>query len=99
MAVKNGKPFLKGSGPSPSMDIAAVIGLTSKSFNGSVAICFPKAVFLMIMEKLLGETHKDIDKELEDGASELLNIIFGQAKKVLYAKGYAIERAVPTIVR
>jgi chemotaxis protein CheX len=94
-----GKPFLKGKGPDITIDIAAVIGLTSAAFNGSVAICFPEKIFLGIMEKMLGEKQTTITKELEDGASELLNIIFGHAKKILNQKGYAIQKAIPTIIR
>lgn len=98
-AATAGKPFIKGKGPDIKTDIAGVIGLTSAAFNGSVAICFPQIVFLTMMERMLGEKYTAITKELEDGASELLNIIFGQAKKVLNEKGYAIEKAIPTIVR
>jgi chemotaxis protein CheX len=76
-----------------------VIGLTSNNFTGSVAVCFPKQVFLTIMERMLGERHDSITRELEDGASELLNIIFGQAKRVLNEQGFSIEKAIPTIVR
>src|SRR5689334_8015212 len=75
-SAKSGKPYLKGKGPVIKTDIAAVIGLTSASFNGSVAICFPEAIFLTIMERMLGEKHSTITKDLEDGACELLNIIF-----------------------
>jgi len=97
--AKAGKPFLKGKGPEIKTDIAAVIGLTSATFNGTVALCFSESLFLIMMEKMLGEKNTSITKELEDGASELLNIIFGQAKKVLNEKGYKIEKAIPTIVR
>ncbi len=93
------KPFLKGKGAEIVVDIAAVIGLTSQAFNGSIAICFPEIVFLSIMGRMLGETYTVITQELEDGASELLNIIFGQAKKVLNEKNYAIQKAIPTIIR
>ena len=98
-SVVAGKPFLKGKGPSIKVDLAAIIGLASPAFKGSVAICFPKPVFLRVMEKMLDEKFTEITKDLEDGASELLNIIFGQAKKALNDKGYAIEKAIPTIVR
>ncbi len=94
-----GKPYLKGPKSEFKVDITAVIGLTSTAFRGSVAICFPERVFLNIMEKLLGEKQTAITSELEDGASELMNIIFGQAKKVLNEKNYAIDRAIPTVVR
>lgn len=97
--AKAGKPFLKGPDLQSKIDIAAVIGLTSPNFKGSVAICFPQNVFLTIMEKMLGEKQTSITRELEDGASELLNIIFGQAKRVLNERGYQIEKAIPTIIR
>lgn len=97
------KIFLKGKSTEclalTSVDIAAVIGLTSTVFKGSVAICFPQAIFLAIMGNMFGETYTEITQELEDGASELLNIIFGIAKRALNTQGYSIERALPTIVR
>lgn len=79
--------------------IAGVIGLTSKAFNGSIAVCFPKETFLKVLSNMLGETYTDITKDVEDAAGELLNIIFGGAKVVLNDKGYGIEKAIPTIVR
>ena len=97
--AKPGKPFLKGAGPTIQTDIAAVIGLTSQTFHGTVSICFPKVIFLTVMERMLGEKYAEITTELEDGASELLNIIFGQAKRELNLKGYTIEKAIPTIIR
>lgn len=97
--VKPGKTFLKGTGPVITIDIAAIIGLASDAFQGNIAICFPKAVFLSLMGKMLSDTFSMITPDLEDGASELLNIIFGQAKRILNQKGYKIEKAIPTIIR
>lgn len=94
-----GKPYLKGHGPDIEPDIAGVIGLTSKGFVGSIAIVYPAATFLAIMGNMLGEKYDEITKEVEDGAGELLNIIFGQAKTTLNKNGYAVQRAIPTIVR
>lgn len=93
------KPFLKDEGPPYQTDIAAVIGLVSKSFNGSIAICFPEKIFLTLMSNMLSEECTEISRELEDGAAELLNIIFGRAKTILNEKNYAIEKAIPTIIR
>ena len=37
---------------------------------------------------------------MEDGAGELLNIIFGQAKALLNdKKGFEIQKAIPTVMR
>jgi chemotaxis protein CheX len=48
---------------------------------------------------MLGESYTDITKDLEDGAAELLNMIFGQAKADLNEKKYEIEKAIPTVIR
>lgn len=93
-----GKPHLKVQDSSLHWDITAIIGLSSKHFNGAIALCFPKEVFLAIMSNMLGEKYTEITQELGDGAGELLNIIFGQAKKVLNQNNYEIEKAIPTVV-
>lgn len=99
MDVVSGPVFLKGNGPKLNVGIAGVLSLVSRDFNGSIAICFPDATFLAVMGNMLGETYETIDKDLEDGAGELLNIIFGHAKAILNNKGYAIKKAIPTIIR
>jgi chemotaxis protein CheX len=80
-------------------EIAAVIGLTGKNFTGSIALCFPKEVFLKVMTNMLGEPYTDITDDMQDGAAELLNMIFGQAKIVLNEAGYEIEKAIPTVIK
>ena len=97
---KIGKIFEKSSQSEPlKIEIAALIGLTSKYFNGSIALCFTKRAFLGVMNRMLGENYVEINKDLEDGAGELLNIMFGVAKRGLNDKGYSIEKAIPSIIR
>lgn len=91
--------MLKAQAGPTNCDIAGVIGLTSRGFNGSIAICFPEKVFLGAMSRMLGEEFSQITPDLEDGAGELLNMIFGHAKKVLNERGYTLEKAIPTVVR
>jgi chemotaxis protein CheX len=98
-SATHGKPFLKKSGPPLQIDIAGVIGLTSTSFRGSITISFPQKVFLAIMGAMMSEQYTEITDEIEDGAAELMNIIFGHAKRVLNAEGHDIEKAIPTIAR
>lgn len=93
------KMHLKGKNKTLDIGIAGVIGLTSSSFNGSIAICFPKETFLKVMEGMLFEKYEEITPDLEDGAGELLNIIFGHAKRILNGKNYQIDKAIPTIVK
>jgi len=93
-----GTPFIKGRITRERFDIAAVIALTSSTFSGSMAICFPKSVFLGLMTRMLGEPYSELTPEIHDGASEILNITFGQAKVILNQKGYGLEKAIPTII-
>lgn len=79
-------------------DISGVIGIISETFTGSVVISFSEATFLNIMSSMLGEEIKEITKETSDGAGELTNMIFGQAKISLNEKGYGIKTAIPSVV-
>jgi chemotaxis protein CheX len=79
-------------------DISGVIGLVSEAFSGSVVISFPEPTFLKIISRMLGEEYTEITKEIEDGAGELTNIIFGQAKVTLNELGYGIKTALPSVV-
>lgn len=97
--VSPGKPFYKEKNKKIGIDIAGVIGLASPTFHGSITLCFPQAVFLHIMNSMLDEGYQEINDEVEDGAAELLNIIFGHAKVVLNEKGYEIEKAIPSVIR
>lgn len=79
-------------------DISGVIGLISEAFSGAVVISFPADTFLKIMSRMLGETYTEINKDIQDGAGELTNIIFGQAKVELNKNGFGIKTAIPSVV-
>ena len=89
---------LKGKNQNPVCVVSGVIGITADAFNGSVVIGFPKETFLGIMSRMLGEEYTSISKDIVDGAGELTNIIFGQAKAELNQKGYGIKMAIPSVV-
>lgn len=91
-----GKPYVKDK--DLQVEIAGVISLHNSDMPGSIAICFPKSVFLKIYEMMVGEAHTEIGPEIQDAAGELMNIIFGQAKTALIEQGVRLERAIPTVV-
>ena len=98
MTAKPGKIYVKQPEDKFLGDISGTIGLVSDAFNGAVVISFPKETFLKIMSKMLGETITSISKEVEDGAAEITNIVFGQAKTVLNQLGYGIQTAIPSVI-
>lgn len=96
--VTAGKPYPRGQGPSVKSEIAAVIGIVSGPFNGSLILGFGKKTYLSLMSRMLGGEYSEITPDIRDGVAELLNIILGQAKTSLNDKGFAIKQAIPTVV-
>lgn len=96
--AKPGQVFKKGRGDAYSGDISGVIGLVSAAFTGSVVISFPADTFLKILSRMLGEECTEINEMTRDGAGELTNIIFGQAKIVLNKAGFGINTALPSVI-
>lgn len=96
--AKAGQIYTKGAREKFLGDISGVIGLVSEAFTGSVVITFPEKTFLGVMSRMLDEEFTEISKEIEDGAGEITNIIFGQAKIVLNERGYGIKTALPSVV-
>ena len=96
---KIGKPYLKKRDmPGPAIDIAGTVGIWTEKFKGSIYVCFPEKTFLQIMGKMLNEEYTSITADLEDGAGEIMNIIFGFAKRVLNEQGYDLQKALPGII-
>lgn len=93
-----GKIYLKKENDEFKGDISGVIGIVSESFNGSVVISFPEKTFLKVMSGMLGEEFTEVSKDILDGAGEITNMIFGQAKITLNEKGYGIKTAIPSVV-
>lgn len=85
--------------PDLFVDIAGVIGVTSDKFSGSISICFPQKTFLALMGRMLSEEFKEITSDLEDGAGELANIVYGTAKRILNNRGHVMQKALPSVVR
>ena len=96
--VEKQKPFVKGKEFESEIGIAGVIHLDCAQFKGTIAVCFPEEVFLKIYEHMLGESHTELVPEVQDGAAEILNMVYGQAKTVLKQKGYELEKAIPTVM-
>lgn len=97
--VEGGKPFIKGREPQPAFAIAGVIGLTSEQFKGVISLNFQEQFYLALISNMLGEKITEINAEVQDGAAEILNMVYGAAKTQLNPKGYTLQKAIPTVVR
>jgi len=94
----SGTPFRKEHGDKFLGDISGVIGLVTDDFTGSVVISFPEKTFLTVMSRMLGEEFTSMTPDIQDGAGELTNIIFGSSKVVLNQKGFNIQTALPSVI-
>lgn len=90
-------PFIKNQ-QQPGIEIAGVISVDNGKTAGSIALCFPASVFLGVYESMVGEKHGSITQEIQDGAGELLNIIYGNAKAKLVEQGMKLNMAIPVVV-
>jgi CheY-specific phosphatase CheX len=81
------------------MVIAGLVGATGAAFEGALTIGFSEQGFLATMEQMLGEKHSELNREIEDGAAEFANIIFGQAKVKLNEKNHQFKPAIPCVIR
>ncbi|RMF90867.1 MAG: chemotaxis protein CheX [Nitrospinota bacterium] len=90
------KPFLKKTNISKG-DITGIVGLTGP-VNGSIAVSFSEKAILTIVTNMLGEEFCEINQEVRDAVGELSNMICGDARRALEAKGYRFQASIPTVI-
>jgi CheY-specific phosphatase CheX len=92
------KVLERGKLPPNVTSVAGLIGITSPTLQGSVSIQFSTKVFLGIINLMLGTNYTELTPDIEDGAAEFTNIIFGYAKNELNKKGMGIQMALPSLL-
>ena len=60
--------------------ISGVVRVTTFETFYAVILSFPEGTFLKIISQMLGEVYTELNKDIQDGAAELLNIIYGQVR-------------------
>ena len=93
-----GKPSFKNFTEDDKADILIIATIATDKTMAQVVICLPNKVFFGVMSKMLGEPIAKMTPDLEDGAKELMNIVFNQAKKPLAEKGMAAFRSIPMVI-
>lgn len=93
-----GKIFIKSDSSEGFLgDVNGLILVTGEKFSYEVVLSFPQATFLQLVERTLGEKISEITDANSDSATELLNIIFGQAKRTLNEEGARIVPQFPKL--
>jgi chemotaxis protein CheX len=91
-----GKPFAK-SHDTAYGDVSGIIGMTGDAI-GSLALTFSEKCIIGIVSKMLGESHKEINKEVMDAVGELTNMISGASRKLMEKDNLKVFAAIPTVV-
>ncbi len=98
-SVQNGS--LDNKSPESLFVVPSIFGSIQVDTDFEVAsatICFNQTTYLKAMERVLESTCDTLTEDLKDGVAEMMNIIFGHAKKELNAKGQTIKLAIPKII-
>lgn len=90
-----GKPYLKKSKLAEG-DITGVIGITSATVKGSLAVTFTRPCAIAVLSAMLQEEVQDVDS-LRDGVGELTSIISGYARKGLAAFNVRFHSTLPSV--
>lgn len=97
---KTMKPYLKAKPESRPTNHCALMRINGEKIMGAAALSFSEDVFLKILNTVFAAEYTEINKEIEDGATEMLNIIFGQARTQLNKiENFSVSMAIPTIIR
>ncbi len=95
--IKNLRPNLLKTLDVEKIAIRGKLRLNTKYFKGTFYISFPEKTYLKIYESILMEKHDCISEEMKDFATELLNVIYGQAKNTLNKLGHNLDMIIPVI--
>ncbi|MDD5169593.1 MAG: chemotaxis protein CheX [Syntrophales bacterium] len=91
-----GKPYTKQDSIACG-DVSGIIGITGGAV-GSLAISFTESSILAIAGTMLGETYKDVCRDIFDTVGEITNMISGVARTYMEREGLTVYAAIPTVV-
>lgn len=78
-------------------DVAGIVNVMSDTYPYAVILSFPEKTFLKLVSIILKEEYTQISKENQDAVTEMMNIIYGQAKVVLNEQDAGIRPKIPVL--
>ena len=80
-------------------EVTALIGLSGPA-RGTVALSFPAATAIAMVNKLLGMENSEVNQTVTDGVGEIVNIVAGSAKsRLVNGDSIPIDLSLPNVVR
>jgi CheY-specific phosphatase CheX len=78
-------------------DISGIVTVSAPELHYAILLCFPRDTFLKLMSKMLGETFSELNKDIQDGAAETLNIIYGQVRSLTESNNPNLKASIPIV--
>jgi chemotaxis protein CheX len=97
-------PKLQEIGPWDKKQVAGqvvgIIGLSNENENlqGFMSVGFTESCICRIVSNMLGEEFACICDEVREAVGEIANMISGQARQGLSAKGIKLQAALPSVI-
>lgn len=81
-----------------SIDCLSTLNMKSPDILGTLSLAFPEKTYLELLNRMIGEKYPKVDASNSDGSSEILNIIYANARKEINTKGFNFDPAIPSTV-
>ncbi len=94
LEINPGVPELK-QGTGAAGVVSGLIAMNASGVSGSVALTLTMPAVRAISTSMLGEEFLTLNKEVEDLAGELTNMLVGGAKQILSEKGHDFDMQLP----
>jgi len=79
-------------------DVSGVIGMVQTRLEGTLALCLTFETIRDILPQVIGKSISVTHEMAVDAVGEITNMIFGQIKADLGARGYALRLGIPCVV-
>ena len=83
------------SAPPVETAASSAISFESNDVAATIAFFFPAETFCALYSALVGETTRSVTDENLDAAAEILNIVYGVARKPINESGHDFRAALP----
>jgi len=79
-------------------DVSGVIGMVQTKLEGTLALCLTFETVRDLLPQVIGKSISVTHEMAVDAVGEITNMIFGQIKSDLGARGYALRLGIPCVV-
>lgn len=79
-------------------DVSGVIGMAQSQLEGTLTLCLTFETVRDILPQIIGKSVSVTHEMAVDAVGEITNMIFGQIKADLGARGYALKLGIPCVV-